>query len=138
VGYNYGIVLNCTVNGNISTTPDIVEVSIYCGGIAGYNIGTVLGCTFDGDITASLVGGIVGVNSGTVSDCHKLSGSVSTRGMTTYTGGIIGYIANNNYNNVIVTGNTFSRTATGQQWGIGYDSRLSPAAPSNNGAMPIE
>jgi len=73
-------------------------------------------------------------------DCHKLNGSVSTRGITAYAGGIVGYIDTpyNIYTDVIMTGNTFSRAATGQQWGIGYDPRLSPAAPSNNGAIPID
>jgi hypothetical protein len=133
-------VLNCTVSGKITSTPSptLEEIS-NCGGIVGDNKGTVSGCTFNGNIIASIVGGIVGANSGTVSDCHKLSGSISTGGHTIYSGGIIGYIYSRtgNYSSVVVTGNTFSRNATGQLWGIGLDPRQIPAAPSNDGATPI-
>jgi hypothetical protein len=130
--------MNCTADGSIVTTPEY-GYYMYVGGIAGDNRGTVSGCTFDGDVIAAVVGGIVGANSGTVSDCHKLSGRVNTVDdwqEDIYAGGVIGYVLpSGNYN---ISGNTFSRYATGQQWGIGYDSRLTPAAPSNNGAAPIE
>jgi hypothetical protein len=130
--------MNCTVSGSIVTNPEY-GYYMYVGGIVGDNKGTVSGCSFSGDVTAAIVGGIVGANSGTVSDCHKLSGSVITVSYwpeETYTGGIIGYLFSSGNNNI--TGNTFSRADTGQQWGIGYDPRLSPAAPSNNGAIPID
>jgi hypothetical protein len=138
-GYSYGTVLNCTVSGTISATPDLEDIGLYCGGIVGDNKGTVSGCKFDGDIIASIVGGIVGGNSGTVSDCHKQNGRVSTGGFTICEGSIIGHIytITDSYDDVIVLNNTFDREATGQQWGIGQDVRLSPVFPSNNGTTPI-
>jgi len=136
-------VLNCSVSGTIFALLEF-EHTLDCGGIVGDNRGTVSGCTFEGLIISTVVGGIAGANSGTVTDCHNLVGSVSTGGLTieertVYAGGIIGQIYTNtsNYNDVIVTGNTFSRAATGQQWGIGNDPRQTPAAPSNNGTTPL-
>ena len=107
---------------------------LYLGGIVGENRGTVTGCTFNGDATAALVGGIVGGNGGTVTNCHKPVGKVTTEGITLYEGGVIGVIFPSS--SVTISGNTFSRSATGQEWGIGNDTRLSPAAPSNNGVTP--
>jgi hypothetical protein len=134
---------NCTVSGNIISNPDInwdPENPNNNGGIIGYNYGTVSGCNFSGSIIGSTAGGIVGTNSGTVSNCHKLIGSVSDGDVQISTGGIIGKVYNesNYYGDVNVTGNTFSKAATGQTWGIGKDYRLSPAGPSNNGAAPID
>jgi hypothetical protein len=129
--------MNCIVSGSIVTVPE-PGFNMYCGGVIGdnKNTGTVSSCTFEGDIIAAIVGGIVGGNSGTVSNCHKLSGSVIiTTGDEEYAGGIIGYVFSSD---VTITGNTFSKAATGQDWGIGYDPRQSPRGPSNNGATPID
>ena len=143
MGINYGTVLNCTVSGSVYAILES-DHNLDCGGIVGDNQGTVSGCTFEGNVAAAVVGGIAGANSGAVSGCQVLIGSVSTGGKTAenttvYAGGVIGHIYTNtsSYANVIVSGNTFSRVATGQQWGIGEDSRLSPPAPSNNGTTPI-
>jgi hypothetical protein len=133
--------MNCTVSGSIVTEPE-PGYYMYCGGIVGINrgTGTVSGCSFEGDIIAAIVGGIVGgnENGGIVSDCHTLTGRVLTVSdwpEEMYSGGIIAYLfPSSSYN---ITGNTFSKATTGQEWGIGYDPRLSPAAPSNNGAAPI-
>lgn len=134
---------NCRVSGSIISNPSLEWDLVYpnhCGGIVGDNKGTVSGCRFDGSIIGSITGGIAGANGGTVSDSHVLIGSVSNGGVNISTGGVIGFVYSPNginFNDVIVSGNTYSRTATGQQWGIGEDRRLSPAAPSDNGATPI-
>ena len=139
MGSNYGTVLNCTVSGSINAILEMDHI-LDCGGIAGDNMGTISGCTFEGYVAGSAVGGIAGANSGTVLDCHNLTGRVSTGSIVKYSGGIIGYIYTNtsNYSNVVVTGNTFSKTVSGQQWGIGNDPRQTPVGPNNNGATPIQ
>ena len=106
----------------------------------GDNKGTVSGCRFNGYIIGSVAGGIVGANGGTVSNCHKLSGIVSNGGVIISTGAVIGYIYSSNgidYTNVVVTGNTFSTSATGQTYGIGEDRRLSTPVPSNDGTTAL-
>lgn len=110
----------------------------------GNNYGTVTNCRFDGYLVGSIAGGIAGENSGTISNCNVLVGRIDNKGViipkgsTGSTGGIIGLIPDGiNFTDVIVTGNTYSRTATGQQSGIGQDNRLSPAGPSDNGTTPL-
>ena len=140
MGVNYGTVSNCTVSGRINAVLDMEHI-LDCGGIVGDNLGTVSDCTFVGEVYSAVVGGITGANGGTVKDCWNISGRVSTGGSnatTRYSGGIIGHLYTNtgNYNNVRVEGNTYS-TATGQQYGIGHDRRLSPAGPSNSGTTQV-
>ena len=111
----------------------------YLGGIVGDNKGTVLNCRFEGSLIGSTAGGIVGSNGGTVSNCH-VSGSVSNGGVIISTGAVIGFIYSSNgidFSNVVVTGNTFSTSATGQTWGIGEDRRLAIPGPSNNGTTAL-
>ena len=131
--------MNCTVSGSIVTKPEVGFI-MYVGGIVGINRGSVSGCKFGGDVIAAVVGGIEGGNEiGTVSDCHTLNGNVLTASGwtgTKYSAGVIGYLYSSGTYSIV--GNTFSKAATGQEWGIGYDPRLSPAAPSNNGAVPID
>jgi len=116
-----------------------MDHNVDSGGIVGDNLGTLSGCTFEGEAYAATVGGIAGANGGTVTDCHNLIGIVSTGNRIQYVGAIIGHIYTNtnNYNKVIIEDNTYNRVATGQQWGIGYDRRLSPAGPSNIGTTQI-
>jgi len=144
VATNYGTVENCIISsGSITSNPSLdwdLSGPNLCGGIVGDNKGTVSNCRYDGSIIGSTCGGIVGANSGTVSNCHKLIGSVSNGGVVISTGGVIGFIYSSNginYDNVIVSGNTFSTSATGQQWGIGEDRRISTPAPSNDGTTPL-
>jgi len=138
---------NCTLSGSIISAPSDdwdENTPSYCGGIVGGNKGTVSGCRFDGYLIGSTAGGIVGSNSGAVLNCQNIVGRIDNggvfvpKGSTGSTGGIIGLIPSGiNYADVVVTGNTFNIDATGQQWGIGQDSRLSTVGPSNNGAMPV-
>jgi hypothetical protein len=134
---------NCIVSGSIISEPDIAWDLIhpnYCGGVAGDNKGTVTNCRFDGRIVGSMAGGIVGATCGTVTNNQVLTGIVSNGGVNISTGAVIGFIYSPNginYNGVVVSGNTFSIPATGQQYGIGEDRRLSPYAPSNNGTTAI-
>ena len=110
------------------------------GGIVGDNKGTVSGCRFNGSIIGSVAGGIVGSNGGTVNNCHVLNASVSNGGVIISTGAVIGFIYSTNgidYTNVVVTGNTFSTSVTGQTYGIGEDRRLAIPGPSNNGTTAL-
>ena len=144
VGLNYyGTVSNCTSSGSVSSTCPYASTSpqpTHVGGIVGLNFGgTVSNCTSLGNVSSpdptwSCAGGVVGRNmyAGTVSNCNKSSGTV-TGGTLTYIGGILGF----NENNSTVSGNMFSRTATGLAYGIGNDSRHSNAH-SNDGATPTD
>ena len=87
-------------------------------------------------------GGIVGSNRGTVANSHKLIGRVHGSlnvelplfGRLS-AGGVIGF--NDDYEaQVSVSGNTFNKLATGQQWGIGRNNTT--YNPSNDGARPID
>jgi hypothetical protein len=144
VGLNYyGTVSDCTSGGSVSSTCPYVSSSshpAYVGGIVGLNFGgTVSGCTSFGNVSSpaptwSCAGGIAGGNmyQGTVSNCHKPGGAITGGGTLTYIGGIVGF----NEHSSNVTGNDFSRSATGQQYGIGRDSRNSNQ-PGNDGATPL-
>lgn len=86
---NAGIILNCTVKGNISSS------SQYAGGICAYNSGDISQCRFEGNIinTYSVgsyyayTGGICGYNDETVRNCAI---DAEIAGMD-YVGGVCGY-----------------------------------------------
>jgi len=77
-----------------------------------------------------MTGGIVGSNSGTVSNCHVLNGIVDNGGVIISTAGVIGLIGSPS---AITENNSFSKSSTGQEWGIGYDPLQTPPGPSNRG-----
>ena len=135
---------NVTVSGSITSTPsDEWDESVpnYIGGIVGSNRGTVTSCDFQGFVVGSTAGGIAGANYGTVSNSHKLVGVVSNGGSTLQsTGCVIGIIlpTNGNYNDVVVSGNTFRRNnADEPTFGIAKDGRLPTPGPSNNGTAEV-
>ena len=129
VGHNGGSVSNCTSSSNVVNT-DKGNV----GGIIGRNQnGTVKNCNSSGNVNGENgsnngIGGIVGQNNyGVITNCSKLNGKVSTNSRS---GGIIGMNIGSSISN-----NTYSKTATGQQWGIGSDY---VDGRSNKGTKPIE
>jgi hypothetical protein len=148
VGDNDGTVLNCASSCNVTASSSPYEA--VAGGVVGHNWsgGTVSGCTSNGGNVnssssspsyphSSYAGGVVGDNYGTVSDCHKSNGRVSssittstvTTYATAYAGGVIGGLESGT-----VSDCTFSRSATGQQWGIGGVNTMGQiGAPSNDG-----
>ncbi|MDR3322444.1 MAG: hypothetical protein LBS93_08345, partial [Synergistaceae bacterium] len=152
VGYNLGTVTDCAAGGTVtvySNANDYNKSSV-AGGIAGYNsyVGIVTNCAASVSVTAyspwaasSYAGGIVGVNYGAtaphrgmVTNCVA-SGSVMASASAAsyfYAGGVIG----KNNANTTVTGNTYGKAATGQEYGIGYDERLNSPGPSDDGAAP--
>ena len=86
VGYNYGIVTNCTNTGNISGTSRGIA------GIVGSNedSGIVINCANFGKITGDHngIGGVVGYNNGgTITNCSN-TGEISNG--SAFTGGIVG------------------------------------------------
>jgi len=89
--YNYGTILNCLAEGNISGNFS------YMGGICAYNSGKISGCKFEGNIentsTSGYTGGICGFNSNGVEE-YLLMDKCAVIGNITgksYTGGICGY-----------------------------------------------
>jgi hypothetical protein len=144
VGTNHepGTVLNCTSNVDVSSRSSTTTAA---GGIAGMNTGGVVSsCTSTGDVFVSdspnfTVGGIVGsLQDSVVTDCHKPAGSVNGIVVSSgHAGGIVASLPiTGSPSGSIVTGNTFSQSATGQTYGIGYDGRYS-YQPSNDGATPL-
>jgi len=137
---NYGIVENCIVVGFIDSAPNYGNniTRNVCGGIVGDNkgTGTVTGSKFEGTIIGCFAGGIVGENCGTVTNC-QVTGLIDNNGVDfSSTGGVIGVVYSSNgidFISVNISGNSFSKSATGQTWGIGEDRRLSTPAPSNDG-----
>lgn len=80
-GSNYGEIINCVINGNITGNENI-------GGIAGRNGGSILDCTSNVKVKGNLsVGGIAGAVSGDILRC-KAKGSVNG---SYRAGGIGGY-----------------------------------------------
>lgn len=85
---NAGIILNCTVKGNISSS------SQYAGGICAYNSGYISQCKFAGSVESTYsgsnynyIGGICGYNNATINNCFvdaEISGEQ-------FIGGICGY-----------------------------------------------
>jgi len=135
---NYGIVENCIVEGLINTTPFSNNPALrnVGGGIVGDNKGTVSNCSFSGSLIGPTVGGIVGSNCGTVTNSHVTASISSGTIEEVFLGGVIGYVYSSNgidFISVDISGNSFSKSATGQTWGIGEDRRLSTPAPSNDG-----
>ena len=70
---NYGIIHNCTVEINNTTSSSAQSHDAAVGGIAGGNDGTISDCTVRGTISGSAkwaqTGGIAGTNSGTIINC---------------------------------------------------------------------
>ena len=138
---------NCSSSVNVSASfsPLPGATSSYgsfVGGIVGQmSYGSVLNCESSGNISSASgsasLGGIVGFMTSsagydaTVTGCHKPSGAIGS-GTGKTAGGIIGI---NRYGG-IVTNNDFSKSATGQTYGIGYDSRHGDQ-PSNDGTTPL-
>ena len=141
VGANTGKISNCTSNGSVSTSG---HNGGSAGGIVGASEGNVSNCESNGSVSASSyykrteAGGIAGANGGAVTNCNKPTGSVkvvivsneSTQTRSQYEGGIIGYLEYSSPH--VISGNTYNKTATGQQWGIGYDDRITPPGPSDD------
>ena len=103
---NEGIIMNCTVSGDISNSRDNTA---YTGGIVCDNKGTVIGCTVDSDIQASggnyiigatsaVAGGIAATNYGTIKGCCYTGTSVQAENPGT-AGGITGI----NYSGSFIT-----------------------------------
>jgi hypothetical protein len=150
VGYNQiGTVSMCTSSGSIAS--DSNNYFAVSGGIAGRNLrGTVSDCVSNGNVSGVTysnssvvyIGGIVGWNAiGTVSNCQKPIGSVNASGIRlNHAGGVVG--SNNDSSSpngdTTISGNTFSKTATGQEYGIGWDYKKDPSGPSNAGAAPTD
>jgi hypothetical protein len=162
-GRNYtgGAVENCAVYGNVSVsggfdTPDDTNA----GGLVGENYGKITECGADVRVEGigGGAGGLVGKNSGEVTSSIA-SGDVSG---TRDAGGLVGYNLNGavgysrasgrvtgdeNHGGVIgrhvqdvtqanyIESNTFSKSGTGQIYGIGFDSRLA-GNPSDIGCLP--
>jgi hypothetical protein len=153
-GHNEGTVAGCKSGSDVSCYargPD-------AGGVVGDNYGKVIGSASSGSVSSynsnntfyASAGGIVARNEsilvsiiedipvysyGSVKDCSKTSGKVTitnTKSPYAFAGGIIGVISEAE----TTSGNTFSKAATGQQWGIGNDLRVN--GPSNDGAAPID
>jgi hypothetical protein len=143
-GDNYGTIENCQVSGNVEGNDNV-------GGIAGENCfinddypGIVRNCTSNARVIggAGAAGGIAGLNWGAVLNCYA-SGKVTSDPIimnienkdiyVDVRGGVIGY--HGDAEGCAVVGNTFSRSGTGQEWGIGVDER-SLYVPSNDGATP--
>jgi hypothetical protein len=139
-GRNEGTVARCKSGSDVSSHargPD-------AGGVVGYNFGEVLSSSSSGSVSSynsnntwyATAGGIVARNdkSGSVENCFKTSGKIiitNTKSQYAFAGGIIGVLSDG----AKTMSNTFSRTATGQQWGIGYDRGN---GPSNDGATPTD
>jgi hypothetical protein len=67
-----------------------------------------------------------------MTDCDASGSVTSTASYYSSAGGVIGV----NVVTTVVTGNTYDKAATGQAYGIGYDERLNPPGPSDDGATP--
>jgi hypothetical protein len=141
VGNNEGTVVNCKSGSDVSSYAQGPDA----GGVVGHNYNMVLSSSSSGSVSSynsnntwyAAAGGIVARNySGNVEDCSKTSGKITitnTKSQYAFAGGIIGTISEAE----TISGNTFSRAATGQQWGIGYDSRKN-GDTSNDGATPTD
>jgi hypothetical protein len=122
-GYSEGMIVNCSVTGNVSTTSNISGATT--GGVVGYGPGTIKNCYFSGTVTGNdSVGGIVGdgkiiencysmgtvtgtssgqvggvagmlENSGMVSNCYSTAKLILT-GTNGYIGGVAGALFSNN------------------------------------------
>jgi hypothetical protein len=139
-GRNAGTVAGCKSGSDVSCYargPD-------AGGVVGlnYDCGEVIDSSSSSSVSSynsnntwfASAGGIVARNYGSVKDCLKTSGKITitnTKSPYAFAGGIIGASEAET-----ISGNTFSRAGTGQQWGTGLDSRVN--GPSNDGATPID
>jgi hypothetical protein len=142
VGRNEATVASCKSGSDVSAYargPD-------AGGVAGENRGEVVDSSSSGSVSSynsnntwfASAGGIVARNYGSVQDCFKTSGRIvitNTKSQYAFAGGVIGAVSAE-AETISISGNTFSRAATGQQWGIGSDFRV--RSPSNDGATPID
>ena len=109
VGYNFGTLTNCRVEGSVEVLP-IDYLSVRHGGIVGQNHGTVSGCISAANVdnhgigNVRYYGGIVGDNDsyGTVKDCLYTGSTVSA---LNYFGAIAGTNAGTLTNNYYTTEN---------------------------------
>ncbi len=106
VGYNYGIVSDCSVSGTIGGSDNIggvvgrnygtvtnchstctVTGTSDVGGVVGYNNSTVTACYSTGSVNGgSEISGVVGHNNGTVTACYSTGSVIGSE----YTGGVVG------------------------------------------------
>lgn len=101
VGYNQGIVKNCTASGQLGTNYTTLNGTCYNGGIVGNNLGTIEGCTSNVVINTYSVrggfetysGGIAGINNINSKIIHCINnGQVGNEeNSSQYSGGIAGY-----------------------------------------------
>jgi hypothetical protein len=136
-----GTIRDCNASCSVSSSSSYYSSSSSAGGIVGLNgnSGTITDCVASGRISSSssydsYAGGIVGWNSewangSTITGCVA-SGRVTATGSTVYAGGFIGLFDNGTLTGV----NKFSRSGTGQTYGIGWDYRT--GAPSNTDLTP--
>ena len=138
VGYNMGIVEDCTVAANVCIH-QIYSGSIH-GGVVGYNLGSVKRCissahlTVKNGISTSGYGGIVGRNENAITDCiatDVVIPDVNARGA------IVGVL----YNNGTLTRNYYhdckvaSNSVTPS--GVGMGTTSSKTASDVDGAQPL-
>ena len=75
VGYNYGTITNCYVEGGTIAGYGFEEYYGGVGGLVGRNGGTISNCYSTGSVSgSSAVGGLVGGNSGTITNCYSTAG----------------------------------------------------------------
>jgi hypothetical protein len=114
VGWNYGMITDCTASGDVSSSSN--SYGSHAGGLVGFNGGTITDCTTSGDVSSSsstssssYAGGLVGYNNvrGMITNCTA-SGDVSTTTTTSSScaGGLVGY------NGGTITGCTASGDAS--------------------------
>jgi hypothetical protein len=135
VGWNAGgVILSSSAEGTVTGKKDV-------GGLVGDNWGEIEDCVASASVVAknANAGGLVGSNKmfevfdngilaypGIISGSYA-DGKVSSNSVA---GGLVG----ENETGTIITNNSFSRSGTGQEYGIGNDIRS--GGPSNNGATP--
>jgi hypothetical protein len=144
VGENLGSINDSDATGNVSGSS--VEFYIQLGGLVGESryTGVITNCNASGSVTCKSsadAGGLVGSNySAVIKNCTAKGRVTASEDRV---GGLVGW--NGNDNNAqppieaIVTDSAFSKSGTGQNWGIGYDWRASDIknASSNIGVNPL-
>lgn len=108
-GRNFGTIINCTVNGNISGKQNI-------GGIVGYNYSVIENSTVSGNVSGdNYVGGIVARNFLNIENCQSKANVYGN----SYVGGIAGYDDNGYIKLSSSTGNIYKNgnyTSTTQSY----------------------
>lgn len=106
VAYNYGIIADCYVSGNVSGGPQT-------GGAVGSNesAGKIIGTVSVASVTADggSVGGLTGFSAGTIDNCYARGSVTGTAGV----GGLLGVYEKGNVGNCYSTGRVSGNSAVG-------------------------